>query len=222
MDTGCGDIKISDTSSGSKIYQNFKLLGPIYGLDNDMFVYGEIAISTDLSYFYDQNIFINVKIPYIPEVKQLSIRFRIENNADIPEYAINPTNNKTWFNVTSPVNFPTPASQFVMTNDEFDFLLAKDLIRGTMRLFSGRASDFYFDVAMEQNKILMLQCFPTNLYQFPTTGVGLVGYLNANIETSNLGKKLISEFAADKVTVLNSNMEYDTNKLYLEIQEQNG
>ena len=42
---------------------------------------------------------IPVRIPYTPLYKELSVRLRLENGTEHPEYVVNPTDNGVWFPV---------------------------------------------------------------------------------------------------------------------------
>ena len=55
-----------------------------------------------------------------------------------------------------------------------------------------------------QNRNLLLQCVPSNNYRYPTSGVGLIKYLHANLAHSGLAEKLQTEFKNDKVNVINA------------------
>ena len=55
-----------------------------------------------------------------------------------------------------------------------------------------------------QNRNLLLQCIPSNNYRYPTSGVGLIKYLHANLSHSGLAEKLQTEFKDDKVEIINA------------------
>ena len=55
-----------------------------------------------------------------------------------------------------------------------------------------------------QNRNLLLQCVPSNNYRYPTSGVGLIKYLHANLSHSGLAEKLQTEFKDDKVEIINA------------------
>ena len=50
---------------------------------------------------------------------------------------------------------------------------------GVLMLYSGEETDLMIRPAMGQNEVFLLKAFAGNLYQFPTTGVGLVEFCTA-------------------------------------------
>ena len=58
-----------------------------------------------------------------------------------------------------------------------------------------------------------------NLYQHPTTGVGLIDFLHSNMENNGLAAKLQAEFGADKVVIKNAYIDSATGELLLETEE---
>ena len=55
-----------------------------------------------------------------------------------------------------------------------------------------------------QNGTFLLKAVAGNLYQHPTTGVGLIDFLHSNMENNGLAAKLQAEFGADKVVIKNA------------------
>ena len=77
-------------------------------------------------------------------------------------------------------------------------------------------------VLNKRNKAFLLKAFAGNLYQHPTSGIGLIDYLHGNFENTGLAQKLQEEFDNDKVTVVNAYMDSVSGELSLELKEQNG
>ena len=78
------------------------------------------------------------------------------------------------------------------------------LNEGNAYLWSGIMSDMVNINANIQNRNLLLQCIPSNNYRYPTSGVGLIKYLHANLSHSGLAEKLQTEFKDDKVEIINA------------------
>ena len=93
------------------------------------------------------------------------------------------------------------ASQLIMVNQD-NYLL--QLNEGNAYLWSGIMSDMVNINANIQNRNLLLQCVPSNNYRYPTSGVGLIKYLHANLSHSGLAEKLQTEFKDDKVEIINA------------------
>jgi len=103
-------------------------------------------------------------------------------------------------------------------NGNFNLLMR----RGYLAVYSGEETDFVFRPALKQNEMFLLKAFASNLYQHPTTGVGLVDFLHANFENTGLAAKLQSEFENDKMTINNAYMDSETGELLLDVTEKNG
>ncbi len=93
---------------------------------------------------------------------------------------------------------------------------------GVLMLYSGEETDLMIRPAMGQNEVFLLKAFAGNLYQFPTTGVGLVEFLHGNFENTGLAAKLQSEFTADGMIIHNAYMDSASGELMLEVTEKNG
>ena len=79
--------------------------------------------------------------------------------------------------------------------------------------------DVYKRQAKYQNEVFLLKAFPGNLYQHPTTGVGLIDFLHGNFENNNLAARLQSEFKGDNMVIINAYMDSVTGELLLETEE---
>ena len=58
-----------------------------------------------------------------------------------------------------------------------------------------------------------------NLYQHPTTGVGLIDFLHSNMENNGFAAKLQAEFTSDKIIIRNAYIDSVTGELFLETEE---
>ena len=66
--------------------------------------------------------------------------------------------------------------------------------------------------------MFLLKAFPGNLYQHPTTGVGLIDFLHGNFENNNLAARLQAEFKGDNMVIINAYMDSATGELLLETE----
>ena len=73
--------------------------------------------------------------------------------------------------------------------------------------------------SMEQNKRFLLECTPGNLYQYPTTGVGIFRYLNSNLRSSGLAERIKQQFNADKMIVQEAVINQEENSISIVAEE---
>ena len=69
------------------------------------------------------------------------------------------------------------------------------------------------------DEAFLLKAAAGNLYQHPTTGVGLIDFLHSNLENNGLAAKLQSEFQNDRMIIRNAYMDSATGELLLETEE---
>ena len=140
-----------------------------------------------------------------PIYKPIKIRIIRDFGGGNVRVVINPTNNSEWFEVYTKLfgaqDKVLYASQLIMVNQD-NYLL--QLNEGNAYLWSGIMSDMVNINANIQNRNLLLQCIPSNNYRYPTSGVGLIKYLHANLSHSGLAEKLQTEFKDDKVEIINA------------------
>ena len=151
---------------------------------------------------------------------ELSIRFRFATGNDEIRYMINRSNNGYWFTLAKE-NGIIHLSEFPLLNEKGIFQLVFHET-GILVPYCGTESDFIIKASLKQNEVLILKSLTGNLYQFPTTGVGLINYLHANFETSGLSAKLIQEFSDDGMIIHNAYMDSATGELVLDVTEKNG
>lgn len=67
-------------------------------------------------------------------------------------------------------------------NDEgiYNLLLEEDCLV----IYSGEETDFGIGASKVQNETFLLKAAAGNLYQHPTTGVGLIDFLHSNMENN--------------------------------------
>lgn len=201
------DIQIS-TTTGDIVFKNrntlnkqlFKWLS-----ESDLFITAQISLPSNFDVNQLYTIGVNIEIPYTPIYKPIKIRIIRDFGGGNVRVVINPTNNSEWFEVYTKLfgaqDKVLYASQLIMVNQD-NYLL--QLNEGNAYLWSGIMSDMVNINANIQNRNLLLQCIPSNNYRYPTSGVGLIKYLHANLSHSGLAEKLQTEFKDDKVEIINA------------------
>ena len=86
-------------------------------------------------------------------------------------------------------------------------------------MFAGAETDLEIGAAKYQNEVFLLKALPGSLYQYPTTGVGLIDFLHGNFENNGLAAKLQAEFESDNVIIVNAYMDSTSGELLLETKE---
>ncbi|MGL5690365.1 MAG: hypothetical protein ACRDD8_06020 [Bacteroidales bacterium] len=179
--------------------------------EDDFFVYGTVfsvfAIPKDglLSGLI-------VSIPQRFPVKNIKIRI-IDRHSPIPcvsdEYLIVERDNGD----------PLKASELPLVSDMFVFRLFKSDNKYT--LTSAIDFDLCVEKVAKQNELFLLRCDSGNLYNHPTSGVGITKYLNGNIASSQLGNKIKNEFRSDNISVTKALVVAETGQIYIETEELN-
>lgn len=209
-----GDIQLVNTSKF--IERIFRWVENPNGLSR--YIWGEIELPASIP---ESKIIENgllVSIPYTPKYREFYIRVKRMYDTESFTYMQNPTDGTEWFLVKSGINggelSNVFASQLITIHNDSYFI---KLIGGVARLFSGEISDFNIVKANRQNANMMLKCIPTNNYRYPLTGVGLVQFVNSNINYSRLSEVLQREFRADGVGVKNASYDFETKDLHLDL-----
>lgn len=216
MDASYGEVNLTDNLTDKQIYP-FEYLGDVPGMDTQRFGYGEISVPGNFESQYKDADGIHVHIPYIPQYKELKIRFRLEKGDGNLSYLRNRSDNSLWFTVLAPDKGTVYLSAFRTINETNHFNLI--LREGNLLLYSADETDFIIKPSLEQTKVFLLKATVGNLYQYPTTGVGLISYLHGNFENSNLPGKLQQEFEADGMIIKNAYMDSETGELLLDVTE---
>ena len=178
IDAVYGEVNTTDGLTNKVIY-DFALLPRVDRADNDLYAYGEITVPQGFENRYSDSAGIHIVIPYTPSYKQLRVRFRVDNPGGGTEYLLNTADNRMWFPVYCENDeggvFQIRLAEFAALNAGGNFNLI--LRRGYLALYSGEETDFVFQPALRQNEVFLLKASAGNLYQHPTTGVGLVELL---------------------------------------------
>lgn len=214
MDASYGEVNLKDNLTDKQFYP-FIFLNEAEGADTGKYCYGEITVPGNFGNRHNGGI--HVHIPYIPEYRQLKLRFLLDKENGESSYMINRMDNGIWFTVFNSDMGTLYLSAFRRINEQNNFNLA--LHEGSLLLYSANETDFIIKPSLEQTKVFLLKASAGNLYQHPTTGVGLIKYLHGNFENSNLPAKLQSEFQADGMIIKNAYMDSSTGELLLDVEE---
>lgn len=216
MNASLGEVATTTGSTG-RAYRPFRLLDE----PDEKSVRGEITVPADFGVRYRSEPCIRVQIPYTPLYKELRVRFCLDNGTGHPEYLHNPVDNSVWFPVfltdEEGMTHAVRLSEYETVNDEGYYQLVMQ--EGYLALFSGDDTDLAIGAAKYQNEVFLLKAMPGNLYQHPTTGVGLIDFLHGNFENNNLAARLQAEFRGDNMVIINAYMDSVTGELLLETQE---
>lgn len=215
-----GELHTTDNLANKTIY-GFRLLDDITSADNDHSRYAEIIVPVGFGARYKDSSGIRVYIPYIPEFKKLYVCFLMDNTNGEAEYLLNKADNRIWFPVfrenEQGKKVEIHLSELRLLNENCYFnLIIRD---GYLALFSGNESDMQIKTAMRQNEVFLLKASAGNLYQYPSSGVGLIDFLHGNFENNGLAAKLQSEFENDKMIINDAYLDSVTGELYLDTIE---
>lgn len=219
MDAEYGEVETPDDRSGKRLYA-FHLLAYVEQEDNVTFRYGEIIVPADFAFSYSAGKGIHALIPYTPDSRRLMLRLVMESGSGGREYLRNATTGKAWYPVLlEQASGTTDVTLSALFSLNEDGIYRFQLREGYLAVYSGADTDFEIGGAKRQNEVFLLKAAAGNLYQHPTTGVGLIDFLHSSLENNGLATKLQSEFEADKVIVKNAYMDSETGELLLETIE---
>lgn len=222
MDAAHGEVETTDNLV-SKVICGFSVLEAQAGEDNDNAVFCEIALPSALATRCRDGAEIHVRIPYVADGRLLKVRLRTDGGAGAPEYRLNPETNRPWYSMVWDRDgslTPVRMAEVWSCNSQGCFNMV--LQGGSLVLYSGDETDFTIRPALGQNEVFLLKAFAGNLYQFPTTGVGLIEFLHGNFENTGLAAKLQKEFTEDGMIIHNAYMDSATGELHLDVVEKNG
>lgn len=222
MNASLGEMNTTDNLSG-RYFCDFLLLEAQAGEDNDHALYGEVRLTSSLASRVREGVPIHVRIPYVADSRNLLVCLRTDYGSGEPEYLPNPQTNRRWYTVVWEDKgslIPVNMSEIWGCNADGNFTFVVQ--GGMLALYSGSDTDLMIRPALKQNETFLLKAAAGNLYQHPTTGVGLIDFLHGNFENSNLAAKLQSEFEGDGMIIHNAYMNSQTGELLLDVTERNG
>lgn len=216
MNPSLGEVNTS-TGLAGKVFYPFHLSGE----QDEKRVRGEITVPADSAVRRRVERDFMCKSLNTPIYKELLVRLHLDNGTDIPNISSTPR--------TTPSGFPcicrTAKARCELSGSPNTRPSTK---KAAIILSFGTAVCFSIPVttpiwksvpAKYQNEVFLLKAFPGNLYQHPTTGVGLIDFLHGNFENNNLAARLQSEFKGDNMVIINAYMDSVTGELLLETEE---
>lgn len=205
MNASYGEMETTGQVAGKAI-SGFSFL-----LSDDAYSYGEVLVPTGFNKDY-----LYLHVPYRAEHKPLKLCIRYDHLSGGTEYLLNPADRSKWFDV-SRQGKPMPVCSMHTLNENHFYRL--ELREGFWEIYSGEDTDMQIKASLSQNELFLLKASAGNIYQHPTTGVGLIDYLHGNFENTGLAAKLKSEFENDRMTINNAYMDSVTGELYLDVKE---
>lgn len=222
MDASRGELNTTDNLAG-KYFCPFVMLGPLPAQDNDRYLFAEVRLSLSLASRCRDGVQIYVRIPYLGDSRALLVRLRTNEGDGQPEYRYNPVDNRQWYSVVwdwQGQKVPVRMSEIRRCNADGNCAFV--LQGGTLVLYSAGDTDVMMRPALRQNEMFLLKAAAGNLYQYPTTGVGLIDFLHGNFENSGLAAKLQAEFESDRMIINEAYMNSQTGELLLDVTESDG
>lgn len=211
---GTGDITLP--SKNNYQLRDFQWVQNPTGLSR--YIYGEIIVPSNLSVNTLYNKGVYAAIPYTPIYKEFMVRIKRLYENGLYEYLQNPADGTEWFVVKCNLYGTNEyknvyASQLKMVADN-DYYFQFD--KGKLNVYSAMKSDLNIVKANRQNSNMLLACVPTNNYRYPISGVGLIRWMNGNMDYTALADTIKSEFTDDGVVVNSASFDYDTHQLSLD------
>lgn len=221
IDITYGEMETTDNLPGKAIYP-FTLLDTPAGLDAEHYAYGEVLVPEGFERRFTDRTGLRIRIPYTPLYKELRLRLRIDGNRD-DAFLSNRTDGGVWFTVAL-ASYEGPLPVFLSAYRKVNAAGCYNLLlhEGYLALYSGEETDATIRPSLAQNEWLLLKASAGNLYQHPTTGVGLIDFLHGNFENTGLAARLQQEFESDMMVIHNAYMNSLTGELLLEVTEKNG
>lgn len=206
---------INFTSGKARDIYPFGWISNPNGLER--YIYGEIELPMSVSEDMVKTDGVNIVIPYTSIYKEFYIRIKRKIGNSTYVYMQNPVDGSNWFLAKTGLygreKTNAYASRLIeVSESSYRILINKDVVE----IYNGENIDFNIAPANAQNKNMLLLCVPGNNYRYPLTGVGLVRFINSNIDYTNLSAVLQREFSNDGVQVIAAS--YDHNTKYLDLQ----
>lgn len=214
INTSTNDIVIEPQNSITT--RSFNWVNNPSGLSR--YIYGEITIPWHIPESQIKSDGLFTTIPYTPVYQEFYLRFkRLYANGDY-SYLTNPVDGTEWFLARAGLYGKEKknvyASQLITISEDQFFISFNGKY---VDVYSGYETDMNITKANQQNSNLLLKCIPTNNYRYPLTGVGLIQWLNSNINYTDLSYVIKKEFEADMVNVKNAEFDTETKQLYLDL-----
>lgn len=217
------DVRLIDKSNSTAMYYETKW-GKIFEEDDANFLYLNVIVpftQTSLLAFDSEGLFsCNIKSAYHPEDREFYVRFVIEQNGEYRsftfgsfQYIIKAKSYADDFYNLSAIS----ACQLLNINENGNYkILIKREDQLVAEIYSSESSDLLYGSSDDQSAKLLSLCAPGKNYRYPISGVGITNYINAVIDNTNLGERMISEFKANNTPVLSASFDNTNGALNVE------
>lgn len=159
---------------------------------------------------------IGVRIPFRSSTKKVNVSFIVSDSEGGSSLINNRTNNPI-FGLLDVSGDQVQASYLPVYSMDGEYRIT--MKNGDIYLSDYEERDLAMIESMEQNKRFLLECTPGNLYQYPTTGVGIFRYLNSNLRSSGLAERIKQQFNADKMIVQEAVINQEENSISIVAEE---
>lgn len=162
---------------------------------------------------------LTVNIPYTPVYLPIQLRLKYEDSYTTDDFF----NNGKWMTLRCRLNGGDEAKEIMASElilvdgDTYSISFEEE----SAEVFSGKTTDFVIGEANTQNNNLLVQCVPGNNYRYPTTGVGMIKYVNSNVSQTELATVLKEEFFNDGVVIEDATWDAENNTLTISANYEN-
>ena len=205
-----GSFELSTSSSIPQYTVDWEWVG-----EDDHYRYGRVKLPYS-SGLRNVATGIGVRIPFLPSIKIAMVEILL-SGIEGEESVMNKRNNGLYFPLLDVYGKEIRVSRLPFYST--DGLYRLTLLDNTAYLSDYSSMDLMMTESLEQNKRFLLECVPGNLYQYPTTGVGIFRYLNSNLQHSGLAERIKSQFNADKMTVREALINNENNSISILAEE---
>lgn len=172
--------------------------------------------------YQNNTLILHFKSKYIPDTRNFRIRLiallrnggyslfsemRGDMGVQACSFAMSP-------NIASPI----PASALPLVDIDGNYIAKFIQAKASASLdkayiYSGKSTDLVVDFSDDQAAQLLSLCSPGKSYRYPTSGVGIIRYLNSVVDHSDLADVLEAQFEADDKPLIGAEFDNQTGKL---------
>lgn len=223
VNTNSGDLIIAKTNSQATLYD--VVWGKLF--DSDTEDYMNIVVPSryvNQTKWSNNEYVCNVKATYYPSTKYFSARLVVKDIAS-DSYKLLTTYVQNSPSATSCVYYPTFDSRpqqitpcqlpIINAEGQYKVVFKRYDNSNISRAIIYSIVDLDFSVGKSDNQSaqLLVRCAPGKSYRYPTTGLGLTGYINSVVENTQLAELLQEEFKGDDKTVTSAEFDSSTGDL---------
>lgn len=163
-----------------------------------------------------------VHISYTPEERPIKLIITRTNDDGDEEQVMDGADSDGYYTVQATLfngsnSTEMNASELVLISDTFDYYL-QFIGDGDVQIYAAAQSDFNMKASQWQDANFLLQCVPTNNYRYPVAGVGLINWVHSGSINGECVTRMNEEFTDDGMTIVNANYDFETDRFYLKLQ----